>query len=220
MTGVKAVLFDFDNTLGDRDAYAYACYQHILEENTSFDDPMEEEAVLQEVMLYDQQGDVNKKYVQKKLAEVFDIHLPYEDFNTYWDSVLWQYAVPKEGAEEVLTYLSGRYMVCLVTNGPADGQRKKVEQSGLSKFFPSERIAVSGDYGIKKPDPRFFVKACAKFGVKPEECVYVGDIFYRDVLGAYRAHMKPIWITTKKKVPPHTAEVTIIHELKELEDLL
>lgn len=218
MSEIRAVLFDFDNTVGHRDIYAYRCYAHMLEPYLKDRDPMEREAVLQEVMIWDQQGDVNKNYIKKRLAEVFDIVLPFADFDRYWDEHLWEYAVPMPHAFETLSYLQKKYFIGLVSNGVSEGQRKKVKQSGLDVFFREENTAVSGDYGIKKPDPRFFQKACEKFGVKAEESVYVGDIFYRDVLGAYRAGMKPIWI--RKDPPLHETEVTVIHDLSELKDIL
>lgn len=214
----EAVFFDFDDTLGNREVYAYDCYKDILKENTNLTDPVEFEAVLQEVMIWDQKGDVNKKYVKDKLAEVFDIHLPYEDFNVYWDSVLWKYCVPLDGAEKTLEYLSKKYRIGLITNGPSDGQRNKLMKSGLSRFFDTDKIIVSGDYGVHKPDPRLFLKACEKLNVKPEESVYVGDIFARDVLGAYRAGMKPVWIWNGNR--KCGADVTIIHRIEELCDIL
>jgi putative hydrolase of the HAD superfamily len=218
MSEIKAVLFDFDHTLGRRPDYAYACYKHILEESVTFDDPIEEEAVLQEMMIWDQQGDVNKNYIKEKLADMLDIHLPYDDLDKYWDEHLWEYTVLMPHCEEVLTYLNRKYIIGLISNGKSWGQRMKVKQGGLERFFPEERTAVSGDYDVRKPDPRFFQKACEKFGVKPAECVYVGDLFYRDVLGAYRAGMKPVWITETDV--PYTADVTIIHDLIELENFL
>jgi len=218
MSEIKAVLFDFDNTVGLRKDYAYRCYKHMLERQLKDRDPIEQEAVLQEVMIWDQQGDVNKNYIKQRLKDVFGIVLPYDDFDVYWDQHLWEYAVAMPHAIKTLSYLKEKYFIGLISNGVSDGQRKKVKQSGLDRFFTAENIAVSGDYGIKKPDPRFFWKACEKFGVKPEESVYVGDLFYRDVLGAYRAKMKPVWITDS--TPVHETDVTIIHDLSELMNLL
>ena len=191
---VKAILFDFDYTLGDRDAYAYDCYKMILEKYSGISDPLMFESVLQNCMVWDQQGDVNKAYLKTKLKEDYGIILPIEDFNTYWDSVLWQYCRPYDDAEPTLKELSGKYKLGLVTNGPSDGQRKKLEQSGLSSYFSEDAVTVSGDYPFKKPDPRLFLEACRKLGVKPEEAVYVGDLFYRDVLGAAQAGLTPVWM--------------------------
>ena len=50
---IRAVLFDFDDTLGNREEYAYAFFKDIIEENTDITDPLEKEAVLQDLMLWD-----------------------------------------------------------------------------------------------------------------------------------------------------------------------
>ena len=60
---MKAVFFDFDDTLGNREIYAYRCYKDILKQHCHIEDPIEFEAVLQQVMIFDQHGDVNKAYV-------------------------------------------------------------------------------------------------------------------------------------------------------------
>ena len=191
---LKAILFDFDDTLGNRDAYAYDCYRAIIEANTDIQDPLYLEAIVQNCMVWDQHGDVNKQYIREMLQSTYGISLPYEDFNTYWDSVLWQYCVPYQDSEQTLEELSRRYTLGIITNGPSDGQRKKLERSGLGRFFTEDRITVSGDYPFKKPDPRLFQEGCRKLGVRPEEAVYVGDLFYRDVLGSANAGMTPVWI--------------------------
>ena len=44
---MKAVFFDFDDTLGNREIYAYRCYKDILKAHCHIEDPIEFEAVLQ-----------------------------------------------------------------------------------------------------------------------------------------------------------------------------
>ena len=79
-------------------------------------------------------------------------------------------------------------------------------------------VFISGDFGIKKPDPRLFLKACELAGAKPEECVYVGDIFYRDVLGSWRAGMKPVWIINQER--KCTMDIPVIHHISDLKKIL
>ena len=51
--------------------------------------------------------------------------------------------------------------------------RSVLNELGLTDFFDS--IVISGEVGVKKPDPRIFDAAFARTGMKPEEVVYVGD---------------------------------------------
>lgn len=212
---IKAILFDFDDTLGNREVYAYDCWRAILKEVTDIDDPFEFEAILQDVMLWDEKGNITKVHVKNMLKKVYGIELPCEDPDEYWDGRLWRYCVPLEDAEKTLEELSSRYILGLLTNGPSDGQRNKLRQSGLSHFFSEDRITVSGDYPFAKPDKRIFFAAADKLGVKPQECVYVGDIFARDVLGAHRAGMTPVWIWSRGERKCGT-DIIIIQKISEL----
>jgi putative hydrolase of the HAD superfamily len=60
----------------------------------------------------------------------------------------------------------------------------------------SDRFAVVADSGkleIQKPDPRIFLHAAEKLGVAPAEIVHVGDSFAADVEGALAVGMRAIW---------------------------
>ena len=215
MSSIKAIFFDFDDTLGNREYYAYDCYRAILKENTDIEDPVEFEAVVQDCMLWDEKGNINKTHVKDRLAARYGIRLPYDDFNVYWDSVLWKYTQAYEETRDVLTQLKKKYQIGIITNGPSDGQRNKLRQSGLADLFAEDHIIVSGDHPFAKPDPRLFLAACEKLGVQPCEAVHVGDIYARDVLGAYRAGMTPVWIWTQGDRKNHSG-VRKIHSLREL----
>lgn len=214
---IKAILFDFDYTLGDREKYAYACYRDILRENTSIKDPVEFEAVLQDCMIWDQKGDVNKKYIKEKLNEVYDIRLPYNDFNTYWDSRLWQYCEMYPDSEPTLKELEKRYKLGIITNGPSEGQRNKLRKSGADKYFAESAVVISGECGMKKPDPEIFRYACGKLNVLTEESVYVGDLYQKDILGARRAGLETVWICSGRGICG--TDQKIIHRISELVDL-
>ena len=215
---IKAVLFDFDDTLGDREIYAYQCYRDILKEHTDIKDEVEFESILQHVMIWDQNGDVPKSYVVDMLQNTYGIVLDREVFEAYWASKLWMYAVSFDGVKQTLDYLQQRYKLGIITNGPSQGQRQKLEHAGLSAYFPTDYITVSGDHGIKKPDPRLFAIACEKMEVEPYECVFVGDIFPRDILGAYKAGMRPIWVSKIGRCCE--AGIEKIREVKELIHIL
>lgn len=212
---IKAIFFDFDDTLGNRELYANNCYRAIIRDNAQIDDPVLFEAIIQDCMMWDEKGNIDKNHVKINLKEHYGIDLPYEDINAYWNSVLWQYCVPFEDSESTLEYLAGKYKIGLITNGPSEGQRKKLEHAGLARFFDPATIVVSGDYGFHKPDKRLFLIACEKLGVKPEEAVYVGDIFAKDVLGSSHAGMQPVWIWNQGE-RKCDMDIIIIHKIGEL----
>lgn len=48
--------------------------------------------------------------------------------------------------------------------------------------------------GMKKPDPRVYRIAVEQLGVKPEECLYIGDGSSNELTGALKAGMHPVLI--------------------------
>ncbi|MEP6475232.1 MAG: HAD-IA family hydrolase, partial [Gemmatimonadota bacterium] len=59
--------------------------------------------------------------------------------------------------------------------------------AGLRDNF--ELVVDSQLVGYEKPDPRIFLLALDQMGVRPDEALYVGDIYEVDVVGARRAGM-------------------------------
>ena len=66
----------------------------------------------------------------------------------------------------------------------------------LSEFF--ETIVVSGEVGVKKPDPEIFQLALDKTRLSPSEVLYIGDTV-EDVEGAEAAGITPILIRRPEK---------------------
>lgn len=219
LTGIKAVLFDFDDTLGNREAYAYMCYRDTLEKFRTDEDDFEFEAILQQCMIWDQNGEVNKNYVKERVKERFGFEIGIEDFNAYWNAHLWEFTIPFEETKRTLDILKEKYQLGIITNGPSDGQRKKIEKAQIQDYFDDEHIIVSGDHPFSKPDPEIFLLACERLHVKPEEAVYVGDLYSRDVLGAHRAGLTPIWIWTHGNRRDSNNVITI-HGIEEILEYL
>lgn len=48
--------------------------------------------------------------------------------------------------------------------------------------------------GITKPDPKIYHLSCERLGVKPENCLYVGDGSCRELTGAQEVGMHPVLI--------------------------
>ena len=66
--------------------------------------------------------------------------------------------------------------------------RSVLEQNGLTPYL--DPIVVSSEVGIEKPDRRIFEKALAFSGEDPENCLYVGDNYYDDGVGASQVGME------------------------------
>ncbi len=104
-------------------------------------------------------------------------------------SNLWE-RVPAD-VPATLARLQGRFRLAVISN--ANGTvRDKLVRVGLAGYF--EVILDSHEEGIEKPDPRIFQSAMERTGARPEESVYIGDMYHIDVTGSRAAGMTAVLI--------------------------
>ncbi len=119
------------------------------------------------------------------------------------------------GAAELVRRATAIGPVAIVTNGPPDIQRLKIEQTGLGAAFSA--ILISGELGIGKPDERIFHQALDALGVPdgagsaPDsgDAVMVGDSWERDIEGALGAGLRAVWISHGREPPREDPRVTV-----------
>jgi HAD superfamily hydrolase (TIGR01509 family) len=98
---------------------------------------------------------------------------------------------PMSGAKSSLTELSRHYPLGVVSNGFADMQRRKLAALGFSDLFKS--MVFSSEAGVLKPQPEIFQRAATELQCAPADCLFVGDSYERDMLGARAAGMQTCW---------------------------
>lgn len=91
-----------------------------------------------------------------------------------------------DGAEDLLSELSQKYDLYLMSNGTAAVQDRRIAASGIAKYFKG--IFISERVGYNKPSREFF-DLC--FGEIPdldrEESIIVGDSLSSDIQGGKNA---------------------------------
>ncbi len=95
-------------------------------------------------------------------------------------------------AASALAELAGRAVLGLATNGIPEVQRGRLERSGLVRYFRA--VLISGEIGLAKPDPRFFLLGAERLGLAPAEVLCVGDVPATDIRGARAAGMASCWV--------------------------
>ena len=125
---------------------------------------------------------------------------------------------PIDGMERAVEQARGRGPVGLLTNGPSDLQRLKLEQAGLADAF--DTVVVSGEAGVGKPDPAVFALVLDQLGAAPDRTVMVGDSWERDVVGALAAGMTAVWIADGRPAPGTDPRVTVVDSVRDLDGLL
>jgi putative hydrolase of the HAD superfamily len=83
------------------------------------------------------------------------------------------------------------YRLGVVSN--ADGRMPDLMKTvGLARYF--EFVVDSYVVGFEKPDPRIFGVATGRLGLRPDECLYVGDLYAVDVVGSRAAGMRSVLV--------------------------
>jgi len=108
-------------------------------------------------------------------------------FEKWFRDRLFSNAILEDGAIDVLEYLKGKYMLCVVSNGPYDQQINRLKIGGLDKYF--SHVFISGKVGHQKPSKEFFdvcfneIKETDIPDLKPEDVIIVGDSMTADIAG-------------------------------------
>ena len=96
-----------------------------------------------------------------------------------------------DGAVETLHALKAQgYRLALISNRSLP-LYEAVSELELDGFFDLQLAA--GEVGVWKPDPAIFTHALGRLGnLRPENCIYVGDNYFADAVGARAAGLQPI----------------------------
>jgi len=108
--------------------------------------------------------------------------------------------------------IASGWRIGIVTNG-GDGQDTKIDKVGIRPLLSC--AVVSGNVGIRKPDPAIFHLAVeAAGGAGPEAPWMVGDNARNDIIGGRDAGLQTIWISfgepwTNVALPPDRVAVDL-----------
>ena len=97
------------------------------------------------------------------------------------------------GIEAELRTLASRFSVVLC--GQYGGELMDLlDRAGLFRYFRSRR--TQDDYGVTKPDPRYFEQICVREELTPEACIMVGDRIDKDIIPAKMLGMGTVFVRT------------------------
>lgn len=178
---LQAIIFDIDSTLYTNAAYAFEQVDCQVREFARQRGITAEEA---RKMV----SDYRKKFAREHNGSKVSLGNTLLAFGApISQSVEWRRALlePADflGRDEkliaTLTALQKKYKLICVTNNPVLPARKTLEAIGVSEFFPD---IVGLDTCLKsKPAVEPFMTAVERLGVKPEQCLSVGDRYDMDV---------------------------------------
>ncbi|GAA1506530.1 haloacid dehalogenase type II [Sphaerisporangium rubeum] len=184
----RLALFDLDNTLVDLDEG----FRAWVEEFAGAHGLGSEE--VDWLIALDRQGFPHREVFFAKIRERFTLPDSVEElWSRYRRRMPYLVRCKPEVLDSLARLRASGWRVAIVTNGTADNQLGKIQQTGLVEAV--DAYALSGVEGIRKPDVALFGIAAARCGMTLAGGGWViGDNLTTDIAGGRAAGLRTIWI--------------------------
>lgn len=104
-----------------------------------------------------------------------------------------RYIKKYRGVDKLLNFLKEKdCKIYLLSNAQASFTIPEMLELDLVKYF--DGIAISSDYGVKKPNKDFYLKAMDNFEIKAENTYMVGNDYECDIYPANELGLKTVYI--------------------------
>lgn len=190
---LRAILFDLDNTLIERDA-ALARW---LAARARARGVRLDGAALDEIQRADASGYADRARFTAWLAAR---HPRLEVDLAGLQAGIAAAVAPDPAVSQLLRGLARRYLLALVSNGGGGNQRAKLRRAQLDGCLA--HVFISAEVGAAKPDPRIFERALEAVGCRPDQALLVGDHPEHDIAGAARLGLRTCWVARGRRFPP------------------
>ena len=223
---IKHIFFDLDHTLWDFDKNSELAFERILNNyfpNIKVEDFITVYAPINQSCwkLYQKDEITHQELRYKRLKDTFDI-LNHDISENQIDVISDEYIefLPDfnhlfDDAIEVLDFLSEKYQLHIITNGFAEVQYKKMNNSNISHYFKT--ITNSELAGAKKPNPIIFEHALNVANAQKSESVMIGDCLDADVNGALDFGIEAIFFNPNQiEVIQSINQIANLAELKKI----
>ena len=157
-----------------------------------------------------------------RLKETFDLlEFSIDDESILFLSEQYIHYLPKynhlfDGTIEILEYLNLKYNLHIITNGFAEIQENKLNNSYITHYFKT--ITNSEMAGVKKPNALIFEYALGLAKAKKESSIMIGDCMEADDQGALDAGLDAIFFNGNNKVVAE--DIKQVNHLLELKKYL
>jgi len=178
---MRAVLFDLDNTLIDRDK----ALRHALFEECG------ETTQTKSLLTLDDHGYGHRKRFLNNWATLANKPKTMQCLS----QAICNNLAPDAELLDALTLLAQRCALGIITNGGVENQTAKIAHAGLNRVFSSKHILISGGLPWKKPSAEIFHFGCTTLKIAPSQALFIGDNTILDIKGAKRAGLQTLKVS-------------------------
>jgi putative hydrolase of the HAD superfamily len=190
----KAIYFDLDNTLIDRNAAFKACLKDYFDQFLTDLDFEKEWAAIQKK---DDWGYTKRSEFSQWFINCFSPQN--QTANDFWEFQRLHISTHIPAVEEFILHqlsdLKSKYKIGILTNGGIYNQNQKIKNSKLDQIFLEEEILISEKYQVKKPDAKLFKLLLHQLNINPNQLLYIGDDPINDIWGAKQLGIQTSWIS-------------------------
>ncbi|WP_230980829.1 HAD family hydrolase [Rossellomorea arthrocnemi] len=218
MRKYKAMLFDLDDTLLDRNQAVDNIFHIMLEKCYGNVDNAMKMEMLRAFKKYDKRGyGVSDKTVV--FGSFFDEFPPVYQLTQIQD--FWNLHFPQcfsisEHTVHLMKAIKEHMDIAIITNGTTHRQKAKIMNTRLHECF--ETIVISEEAELVKPDKRIFQLTLNKLQVQPGDALFVGDDLEKDIGGSQDAGLKGIWFNPSGM--ENDSDIKPDDEIQSLDELL
>lgn len=216
--GARAILFDLDDTLFDRDAAYLNWAKAFVQATFPASSVMQAQEIVACLVELDDHGYGPREAIFAGLQQRCPaLTTPLPVWLEEYHRGLLDMIEPSLAVSKLLSALTRSAIPFgIITNG-SSRQQQKIERLEFDQL--TSCIFISRLFGVHKPDPAIFLAAAAHLQVLPSEILFIGDHPYNDIWGAHQTGMRTAWL--QRAFPwPDTLPSTIIdltlHSLEEL----
>jgi putative hydrolase of the HAD superfamily len=212
----KAVLFDLDGTLFDRDSSFVELLRAQYQTFAAALEQIPHDVFVQRVIELDEHGYVDKTIVYRDIAREFGLPQTLAGrLTTHFQEAYASFSRCFPEVPSALTDLRADGLkLGIITNGSTHMQEQKIHQLGLADLM--DEVLISEREGLRKPEPQIFERALERLHVAAAEAWYVGDHPIVDIRGSFNAGLTPVWRQTSYWRPPDVP----CHRIDTLDELV
>ena len=212
MTGVQAVVFDFDGVLADSEPLHLQAYQALLEPHGIV---LDEKAYCERYLGYDDEGALRRMAEDNGLMlGDEEIELLIVEKGRVFEALVGSRDVLYPGAVECVRRLAERWPVGIASGALRADIDLLLRGAAIGDLF--RFIVAAGDTDLTKPAPDPYLRAAELHGVPPAACVAIEDSHW-GLESARTAGMRTIAIThTYSRAALSGSADAVIDSLSEL----